>query len=113
MGATLVFFQEHPKIIFHAFLMSLCSGSGQLFIFYTIKRFGAVVFAVAMTTRLILSVLLSIVMFSHPINGMAFFGMFITFCALIGRVWMKKQAAAKKKSATPAKGSVELTQTRK
>jgi len=98
--STCIFFKDHPKIILHAGLMSLCSGTGQLFIFYTIKRFGAVVFAVAMTTRLIMSVLLSIVIFSHPINAMGFFGMFITFVALIVRVDMKRRAAKKKTTKT-------------
>merc|ERR1719499_2865823 len=106
--STLDFFRTHPQIMFHAGLMSMCSGTGQLFIFYTIQRFGAVVFAVAMTARLIISVLLSVVWFQHPINSLGFVGMAITFVALIVRVDMKRRAVKKKQAARAAAASVEL-----
>jgi len=97
--STLDFFRTHPSIMWHAGLMSMCSGVGQLFIFYTISNFGAVVFAVAMTTRLICSVLLSIVAFHHRINPMGGVGMTITFFALAWRVKMKRDSSLAKKGA--------------
>ena len=41
---ALAFVIEHSEIHFHFFAFSFCSTMGQLFIFYTIKNFGAVVF---------------------------------------------------------------------
>jgi len=94
--STLRFFGNHPSIMWHAGLMSLCSGIGQLFIFYTIGQFGAVVFAVAMTTRLICSVLLSIVVFHHRINPIGGLGMTLTFLALAWRVKMRRDVSKRK-----------------
>lgn len=98
--STLRFFGNHPSIMWHAGLMSLCSGVGQLFIFYTIGQFGAVVFAVAMTTRLICSVMLSIVVFNHRINPIGGLGMALTFLALAWRVKMRRDASRKKDNAS-------------
>jgi len=94
--STLRFFGSHPSIMWHAGLMSACSGIGQLFIFYTIGQFGAVVFAVAMTIRLICSVLLSIVAFQHRINPIGGLGMAFTFFALVWRVKMRRDASKRK-----------------
>jgi adenosine 3'-phospho 5'-phosphosulfate transporter B2 len=53
--------------------MSLCHISvlraGSLFISYTIKTFGALVFAIIMTTRQFLSILLSSLFFGSPLTG--------------------------------------------
>jgi len=94
--STLRFFGSHPSIMWHAGLMSACSGIGQLFIFYTIGQFGAVVFAVAMTIRLICSVLLSIIAFNHRINPIGGLGMTFTFFALVWRVKMRRDAVKRK-----------------
>ncbi|XP_067639253.1 adenosine 3'-phospho 5'-phosphosulfate transporter 1 isoform X2 [Eurosta solidaginis] len=48
---SLAFASEHPKFIFDALTISMCSAVGQLFIFYTISVFGAVVFTIIMTLR--------------------------------------------------------------
>jgi nicotinamide riboside transporter PnuC len=45
---------------------SMCAGS--LFITYTIKTFGALVFAIIMTTRQFLSILLSSMFFGSPLT---------------------------------------------
>merc|ERR1712173_80403 len=94
--ATFDFFATHPLIIWHASLMSMCSGVGQLFIYHIIERFGAVIFSVAMTLRLVLSVVISIIMFHHKINPIGIVGMVMTFMALGWRIWMKAQASKKK-----------------
>jgi adenosine 3'-phospho 5'-phosphosulfate transporter B2 len=43
-----------------------CAGS--LFISFTIKTFGALIFATIMTTRQFLSILLSCFLFLHPLS---------------------------------------------
>jgi len=96
---VMAFCFDHPLFSFHAMCMSICSAVGQLFIFYTIKKFGAVVFATAMTTRSIMSVILSIILFNHPITGIGCFGMFISFSGLIWKVQIKRAAVLKKNAA--------------
>merc|ERR1719502_2610664 len=79
---VLAYFERNPSILPHMFLMAICSAVGQLFIFYTIKRYGPLVFATIQTVRQFLSVVLSIVFFAHPINLMMSLGIFIVFAAL-------------------------------
>lgn len=43
------FLAASPEICTHIFLMAVCSAVGQLFIFYTIKEFGPLVFATIQT----------------------------------------------------------------
>ena len=45
------FMMSHPEFAFHATILSLTLGTGQLFIFYTIQSFGPVVFTIIMTLR--------------------------------------------------------------
>ena len=47
---------------------------GQLFIFYTIKRYGPLIFATIQTVRQLLSIVLSILFFAHPLNAMEVLG---------------------------------------
>ena len=42
--------------------------AGALFISYTIKTFGSLIFATIMTTRQFLSILLSCLLFAHPLS---------------------------------------------
>lgn len=77
-----IFFLDHPLAMFHACLMSICSASGQLFIFYTIKEFGVVVFSSIMTFRQLLAILLSIVYYGHNVTNGSWMGLGLVFCAL-------------------------------
>jgi len=76
------FLASNPTIHMHIMIMSICSATGQLFIFFTIKEFGPLVFATIQTTRQLLSICLSIFMFSHPINNMEILGITLVFVAL-------------------------------
>lgn len=48
---SLVFGLEHPKFIVDCVILSISSSVGQLFIYYTISKFGAVGFTIIMTIR--------------------------------------------------------------
>jgi solute carrier family 35 (adenosine 3'-phospho 5'-phosphosulfate transporter), member B2 len=45
------FYSQHPKFVIDCIILSISSAIGQLFIFYTISTFGAVVFTIMMTVR--------------------------------------------------------------
>lgn len=49
--------------------LPLPHSTGSLFISYTIKSFGALVFAIIMTTRQFLSILLSSLFFGSPLTA--------------------------------------------
>ena len=79
--------------------MAVCSAVGQLFIFYTIKRYGPLVFATIQTVRQLLSIVLSILFFAHPINAMETLGIAIVFVALTAQIYQKYQASKAKEQA--------------
>lgn len=87
--SSILFTFTHPEFAFHAVLLSLASATGQLFIFYTIQHYGAVVFTIIMTTRMMLSILLSCIIYVHPLSSQAFIGVVVVFVALFMRVYAR------------------------
>ena len=88
---SIAFLLQYPDFAGHALLMSVCSASGQMFIFYTIETFDAVMFATIMTLRQILSILISVVYYGHAVNAMGVLGMGLVFIALGYKTWDKWQ----------------------
>lgn len=82
---------RHPEMHFHVMVFSVCSTVGQLYIFQTIRNFGAVVFAIIMNTRIILSILFSCIIYSHSISSQGCFGLFIVFASIVYRIKRKTQ----------------------
>ena len=91
--SSLEFGFNHPELLFDAVILSLCSSFGQLVIYYTIKEFGALIYSTIMTTRQFFSVLLSAIIFVHPITLSQWFGASMVFAAL----WMKTFLSSKAK----------------
>eukprot|EP01092_Planopodium_desertum_P003219 TRINITY_DN1562_c0_g1_i4.p1 TRINITY_DN1562_c0_g1~~TRINITY_DN1562_c0_g1_i4.p1 ORF type:complete len:212 (-),score=41.30 TRINITY_DN1562_c0_g1_i4:59-649(-) len=65
---ALTFSLTHPNFLLQAFVLSLCAALGQLCIYWTIKTFGALIFATIMTTRQFISILLSCFIYLHPLT---------------------------------------------
>jgi adenosine 3'-phospho 5'-phosphosulfate transporter B2 len=72
-------------------MFSICSTIGQLFIFYTIKNFGAVVFTLIMTTRILLSIALSCILYGHRVGGIGFLGLTCVMGAVLYRIKRKAE----------------------
>jgi len=53
-----------------------------LFIFYTIKKFGPVIFTIIMTTRQMLSMVLSCFLFGHSLGLLSVVGAVVVFSTL-------------------------------
>ncbi|XP_022081485.1 adenosine 3'-phospho 5'-phosphosulfate transporter 1-like isoform X2 [Acanthaster planci] len=90
------FMLNYPTFMFHVLLLSLCSATGQLFIFYTISQFGAVVFVIIMTTRSGLAIFLSCLIYGHPVTVVGVLGVLIVFAALFLRVFLQQRKKAQK-----------------
>ena len=88
------FMLRHPEFVVHVVILSICSASGQLFIFYTIAQFGAVTFVIIMTMRQGFAILLSCIIYSHPVTVIGVFGIFVVFAAMFIRIY----AAQRKKA---------------
>jgi solute carrier family 35 (adenosine 3'-phospho 5'-phosphosulfate transporter), member B2 len=89
--AALGFVYYHPQMILHLIVFCICSTVGQLFIFYTVKNFGAVVFSIIMSIRILCSVLLSCLVYNHPIDELGVLGILIVFSATAYRLSKKAE----------------------
>lgn len=65
---SLYFVIRNPDAMYYILALSVSSAVVQLIISYTIKRYGAVVFATIMTTRQFFSILLSSLVFWTPLQ---------------------------------------------
>jgi adenosine 3'-phospho 5'-phosphosulfate transporter B2 len=81
------FLFEHPDFGKDCLVLSICSAVGQLFIYYTIGNFGAVIFVIIMTIRQALAVLLSCIFYDHPISGLGIVGVIIVFLSIFLRIY--------------------------
>jgi len=91
LGAAINFVYTHPEIHIHFFLFSACSTVGQLLIFYTIKNFGAVVFSIIMTIRVLFSIALSCILYGHEVSSTGFLGLTLVMGAVSYRVKRKAE----------------------
>lgn len=80
--ASIGFMLKYSEFMFHCVTLSICSAVGQLFIYYTIGQFGAVIFIIIMTTRQALAILLSCMIYGHPVTAIGFLGIVVVFIAL-------------------------------
>jgi len=99
--ASIAFMMKYGEFMTHCVILSICSAVGQLFIYYTIGQFGAVVFIIIMTTRQALAILLSCIIYGHPVTAMGVAGILTVFLALglrIHNTWKKKRDEAAQKA---------------
>jgi adenosine 3'-phospho 5'-phosphosulfate transporter B2 len=76
------FFKHYPKALLYNVITAITSTTGQMAIYYTIKKFGPIVFTVIMTTRQMLSIVISNYYFGHPMTEQSYVGCAIVFGAI-------------------------------
>lgn len=86
---SLAFIIKDPDAMFDNIILSVASAVGQLFIFYTIKEHGPVIFTIMMTTRQIFSLVLSCIIFAHPISILGSVGAAMVFVVVFNRIRRK------------------------
>lgn len=79
----------HHDCFFDVILLSSVATASQFFISYTIRTFGALTFATIMTTRQLLSILLSCLWFAHPLCWEQWLGAAVVFGALYTKTLLK------------------------
>eukprot|EP01035_Chromulina_nebulosa_P021057 gene21057-27286_t len=87
--SSLAFILADSSAMFHIIILSITSATGQLFIFYTIKEFGPVVFTIIMTTRQIFSLFLSCLLFAHSMRLLSWIGSLLVFAVVFNRIYRK------------------------
>ncbi|KAJ6792018.1 UDP-galactose/UDP-glucose transporter 5B-like isoform X1 [Iris pallida] len=83
------FMFRHQDCFYDVVLLSTVATVSQFFISYTIRTFGALTFATVMTTRQLLSILLSCVWFAHPLSWEQWMGAAIVFGALYTKTLLR------------------------
>eukprot|EP01080_Neovahlkampfia_damariscottae_P000533 gene533-8045_t len=78
-----LFFVKYPHIIFDTFIFLTLMTIGQELIYYSIVHFGNLFTSVVTTTRKMITILLSIVWFSHHLNIPQIIGIIIVFIFVI------------------------------
>ena len=92
---SISFVLRHPDALSSMLILSGAATIGQLFISHTIKTYGALLFATVMTTRQFLSILLSCILFAHPLSGGQWGGTVMVFGALYYKTLSKKRSHEK------------------
>ena len=77
----------YPAFFWDCLVLSICSASGQLFIYYTISCFGPIIFVLIMTIRQGLAIVISCILYGHPVSLSGTVGIIIVFTALFLRIY--------------------------
>ena len=101
---SLAFGGRHADFVRDAAVMSVFSAAGQLFIYHTIAAFGPVAFASIMTLRQLLSLVLSVLAFGHPIGMEGVGGLTLVFTSLALKVREDVTKGSRKGGDAPRKG---------
>jgi solute carrier family 35 (adenosine 3'-phospho 5'-phosphosulfate transporter), member B2 len=88
----------NPDFYINAIGLSLAACLGQIVIYYTIRNFGALFFSMCMVTRQVISILLSCLLFLHPLTGWQWLSSAIVFGTIY---WSKASKRRSKPSAPP------------
>jgi len=83
------FFKVNPSVLQYNIVTAITSASGQLFIYTTIKEFGPIVFTVIMTTRQMISICISSMIFGHSMSVKALLGAALVFGVLFYQIRRK------------------------
>lgn len=92
------FFHANPNVLQYNVITAITSASGQLFIYTTIKEFGPIVFTVIMTTRQMISICISSILFGHAMTMKALGGAVIVFGVLFYQIrndYLARQSRSK------------------
>jgi adenosine 3'-phospho 5'-phosphosulfate transporter B2 len=87
--SSMAFIMADSEAFMHMMVLSVTSATGQLFIFYTVKEFGPVVFTIMMTSRQIFSLFISLLMFGHHMELLGWIGSISVFGIVFNRIRRK------------------------
>lgn len=93
------FMSYNPMALWYNVMTAITSTTGQIAIFYTIKKFGPIVFTIIMTTRQMMSIILSTILFGHHMTLGGIMGAILVFVAIFHSVY--RQMKNKKNKILP------------
>lgn len=78
------FLMAYPESLLDVVLFGICGSVGQLFIFFTLSKFGSLLLVTINVTRKMFSMLLSVAWFQHPLT----FGQWMAVVLVFGGIGM-------------------------
>lgn len=87
------FFKKYPRAMFDVFAFALFGAIGQVFVFIILERYGSIILITATVTRKMLSMILSVVLFGHNLNGLQWIGVLMVFGGIGYEAMIKLQKA--------------------
>lgn len=81
------FVQKYPYVIQRIGLLSIAGAFGQIFIFKTVSDLGPLNLSIITTSRKLISVVISVILFSNPFTKNQAIGTIVVFSALFADVW--------------------------
>ena len=87
---------HNSSLLTDCLLLSMFSAVGQLFVFYTISTFGALVFVTIMTLRQAVAILLSCLVYNHSLAPIGLLGVLIVFLTLFTQLYWKSRSKGKR-----------------
>ncbi|GJP56925.1 hypothetical protein CLOM_g15979 [Closterium sp. NIES-68] len=108
LAVAISFIMRHPDCALHITVLSVAATISQFFISYTIKTFGALTFATIMTTRQLLSIVLSSTVYGPPLSSTQLVGTVVVFSALYYKSWyaVTRAAAASQSASSSSSGGI-------
>lgn len=97
------FLYANPIAFRYNVITAITSATGQLFIFYTIKEFGPIVFTVMMTTRQLFSITISCIIFGHEISPVSLVGAVLVFSVIFYQIRRKYLARIARQNSDPSR----------
>ncbi|EWC43449.1 hypothetical protein DRE_07590 [Drechslerella stenobrocha 248] len=91
LGDAVGFMRENPEVAGDVVGFALCGAVGQVFIFYTLSRFGSLTLVTVTVTRKMFSMILSVVAFGHRLTAMQWLGVGLVFGGIGGEAEMKRR----------------------
>lgn len=89
LATSLAFIHEHPAVLKDIVLFGLCGALGQVFIFYTLGKYGSMILVTVTVTRKMFSMLLSVVWFNHSLSFGQWIGVLAVFGAIGSEAYIK------------------------
>lgn len=80
---ALSFYQRFPQLLTDLLLFSACGSLGQLVILYNIREYGSLVNTIITVTRKFLTIIVSVVVYNHPMSFTKWLGACLVFCGLV------------------------------
>jgi len=94
---ALAFIGKHPKVGIDILGFAFCGAVGQVFIFYTLAKFGSLVLVTVTVTRKMLSMVFSVVAFGHSLSIMQMLGVGLVFSGIGAEAEVKRRNGVAKK----------------